>query len=196
MTSVPTPITANGRISLSYKTGPLPAHNVRFRCEISNPTGAGPYNLNLVGGGTLLWTTAVGYVDALIGALFNAATVWNDYTLDYYLAPNYIPLANVASAAVGTDATANQTATENTITYRDNDNKLIKLVLLECSFPAPQKVSVFSGGGLSAFVNDFANTTSGHIGSWFQGRDGEPPKRPLAITVTLSRKLRRAYGLA
>jgi hypothetical protein len=192
---MPTTIVPNGEVQLSYTVASL-VHVHRIRCQLNNPAGPSPYLLDLQGGGTINWMTAVIQVDVLIQAFFSAATIFGQWVLYERVGTNYIPLSSVASTAVGANAGADQAAGQMTLSFRNANNKLDKFVYMEDSFLAPAKYQSGTFGGANSMIASILDTSAGHIGSWALGRDGTVPTRILANVISLNRKIRRRRGLA
>lgn len=192
--SGPTPIVPNGEVRLDYTVASL-VHQVRMRCSINNPAGPSPYLLDLFGGGTINWATAVHQFDALVSAFYHSDVAFGSWTLYQRVGTNYVPLDGASSTAAGTNTGDNQAAGQMTLTAKNAANLLDKFVFLESSFLPPQKVTSYPYGGAGTFMDDWINTASGHLGSWVLGRNGQPATRLLANVVTLNRKIRRRRGL-
>ena len=190
-----TPIVPNGEVALEYTVASL-VHRLRIRCSLNNPAGPSPYLLDIFGGGTINWMTAVAQFDAIVGSFYSSATIFGQWFLYYRVGTNYIPTSSTASTATGSNAGADQAAGQMTLSFRDSGNHLDKYVFMESAFLAPAKYTSGTFGGANAMIASILDTSAGHIGSWAQGRSGLPPFRVLANVVSLNRKIRRRRNLA
>lgn len=190
-----TPITANGRIALSYTINGL-THVTRMRCRIQNPTGPAPYLLFLQSGGTAAWGPLAKEFDPFLSPYYSAATAFGNYTLYSYSGGSYVPVDSVASAAVGTNTSPDQSCGQVTLFMRDATQKAMKLDLFESSFLPPFRVTGAGLGAFATFMADMENPTATHIGDWMVGRDSNPASRSISAVGTLNLRIRRRRGLA
>src|SRR5271165_3667087 len=101
----------NGIVELVYTVAGL-THKMRFRCQISNPSGPAPYLLVARSGGTIDWGTATTELAAPIGALYSSATVFGNWVLSTQASGIYTPIDSVASSIVGTNSGADEACGE------------------------------------------------------------------------------------
>jgi len=195
MPTMPTPISANGRLTLDYTiTGEV--HHFRVRVSINNLGGPSPYLFDQQLGGTIQGDTATAQMDTLISPFWDPTVSFGQWLLEKYDSGAYIPLDSWVSTAVGSHAAGVVTAEQSTFTFKDVDNQFMKFLMFEQSFVPPARETSFTSGTLAAFVNDMINPAAGHLGSWVRGRGNEVPFRVVSLVTTLNRKLRRRRGVA
>ena len=195
MTSSPTPITANGRLLLSYTLNGL-AHKTEVRCSINNPAGPSPYLLDQILGGTVDAHAAAAQYDALISPYYNTATVFGAWTLYLRSGTLYVPLDSWASTAVGTGTSGALDGAQLTWFFRDPNQKPLKIIWIEGDFAVPQKILAFTSGPGKNFVDSMLSPASGNLGSWVRARNNTPPGRFVSYVTSLNRKIRRLRGVA
>lgn len=189
------PIVANGQIDIVYVVG-LTEHVAQWRCVIDNPAGGGPYNVNVLGGGSIPWTDAVDQAVALLVDLFHTSTAISEARLQHYDDGIYITLDNYSVGESGTQSAASQPTSQQTYTFKDTTNKLVKVVLLGGVEVPPYRDNYAQlNAAQQALVDDLLDGTAGKLGAWFTGRSENQLRRFIAVTVSINKKLQRKLGL-
>lgn len=146
-------------------------------------------------GGTVLWTTMVNDLLALVDDFYGISTTFDVATLftQESATADPIPRASVALAVVG-DIPAPQwdKAVQFSITARTTNFGLAKLVMMDAdSFDDWDKiVALAAAPAVQALFNEWADPTNG-----WSAQDNGRPATFLQATKTLNEKLRRSYRM-
>lgn len=189
-----TPISVDGQIDIHYTQGTVD-HILQLRCEITTAGMTPPFNLLSVSSGTILWTDAVDDLVPLLQPLMKTTTVINQAVLQRYDAGTYILLDSYSIGLAGTSTAAANPAAQETFTFRDLANKLVKVVLLGGVQVPPQHL--FYAGLSTAqknFVDSILANTAGTIGDWMLGRGGNDVRRFIAWTCSINKRWQRELG--
>jgi len=145
-------------------------------------------------GGSINWRDML---DALVGSMleqfpatvvFGVATLWRQPTAEDL--PIFVDSYNVDQT--GTDASPGEAkATQMTITARDSNGAIAKLVLLDfASNNIWAKFTTVAGAAVAALWTEWTDPSNG-----WSSRKNARPNTFIAATRTLNEKLRRAYRL-
>lgn len=192
-----TPIAPNGQLDFHYIVTGY-EHVCQVRAEIVDPTATPPnVYLETVGGGSRLWTTCADEFLLIMKTFYNTTVTFPQVVLQHYVAGAYVEIDTYATAVAGTSASVSQLAQQNTMTWKDQLNDLIKLVFLE-GFHVPPTHNPLSASGapFTTLNTSMLTKTATNLGFWVQGRSGYPANRGLFRTLGYNKKLLRKRGLA
>lgn len=195
------PTTGIGRITIPYTVSSL-VHECRM--YVKNPTlAASVWNIDIRPdvGGVADWSLAAqGLADAISWILPTGVTA-GSAILEELSGTGWLP-RDTASVTLtnlsGTGATASQT----TLTLRDENFTRPKIVVMEGNTLGPTKVSSPTGGNAAydSFIDAFLGSSSVAQRPWFfmvnQHEFFLLDDAFVSATITYNRKLRRARGLA
>lgn len=184
---------APGFIQLEYTsnfgphTAELPVNNV----NIASPDGL-LSTIDTWDAGTIVWTDMVDEMVDLLGdrmpsdVTYNTATLWSQPTPDDL--PTFVAAYELGVA--GTVAVPGYTkAVQETITARDTDGYVAKLVLLDmASTNNFDKQVTITAAGITDLWAAWSNTSNG-----WASRNGKRPATFIKATRTLNESLRRRY---
>lgn len=190
-----------GRISIPYTVNSL-THVLRM--YVSNPTLSGAdwvVDLHPSIGGTSVWTTAAqGLADAF-SYIQDGGAAPGTALLEEYASTGWLPRDTASVTLTNKTGTAVLTS-QCTLTLRATDYTRPKIVVMEGTLAAPQKITSPTGGSAAAdsFIDPFLGSSSvvGRPWAFMTTMHGAflLSASFVSATVTLNRKLRRARGLA
>jgi hypothetical protein len=197
-TSGPTPILATARLSLTMIAQGF-THHMRLRCNTAGFVG-GTWLIAQSSGSTIAVQDAADMVFALLGPLYKSTQAsFPGWQLDAYASGAYNPLATGATAVVPSDTSVGQIAQQATFTFRDDNFKKVRLIMLEGRVTPAAKYSYAElGGAYLDLVNSILDESDAGIGSWFCGR-GDAPVNTLSflsLVTSYNKSLRRKRGLS
>jgi hypothetical protein len=192
-----TPISPNGQLDFHYLVSGR-EHVTQLRANINNPGAApGGFLLDTAGGGTIGFTAAADMYILLAKTLLAATSSFVQVVLQEYSGGAYVEKDTYTVSVAGTSGASPILGNQATWTYKSPLNHVVKVVILEGTFTLPQHTPMAAlTGVLLTFANDLKNPAAGHVGNWFQGREGYPPSRGLFLTVGLNKQLLRKRNLA
>lgn len=190
-----TPISVDGQIDIHYTVATIP-HVAQWRCEIVTPGLTPPFTILSKSSGSILWTDGVDdAVDVLRPILASDATI-NNAVLQRYNAGVYEQIDTYSIGLAGTGAAAHKNAEQETYTFKDLGNKLVKVVLQEGMNTPPDKIQYANlGAAYKTFVDDVLSNSAGTIGDWFLGRGGNDVIRFLNLTISINKYVQRKRNL-
>ena len=195
------PTTGIGRITIPYTVSSL-THMCRM--YVKNPAlAAGTWNIDIRPdiGGVADWALAAqGLADAISFILATGVTV-GTALLEELSGTGWLP-RDTATVTLPNLSGTGATASQATLTLRDENFTRPKIVVMEVNNLGPIKISTPLGGGANfdGFIDAFLGSSSVAQRPWFfmvnQHENFLLDTPFVSTTITYNRKLRRARGLA
>jgi hypothetical protein len=185
-------------MTMNYTSNGIP-HKIRVRANYGTAL-LGGYYIALNGGGNISPQDAADQWFTLLAPLYkNGQATLDGWVLDKYDAGAYFPIDSGSTAVAPSDTSNTQIAQQVTLTFRDENFKKVRFMLMECRVtPAAKYPYSALGGAFKDLVDSLLAESSGNLGSWVCGRGDTPGSTFsfLSLVSTYNRKLRRRRGLA
>jgi len=191
----PTPNVNTHLLQIKYVISGM-THKLQFHCQATEADGFF-YLIDPLGGENTLWTYWLGQVTtALEGALPVGTTSagaslfeWVDGQLVLRDSSTWTCTPGAATVILANGMVA---------TWRDVDNKLVRITLLETGFGGPVKYTNagdIPAGGMHDFIEAMDNHDAGEIGRYWLSRAGNHAHAFISCISDTNEKLRRIRGL-
>lgn len=193
----PTPYTPNGQLDIILVVSGL-THRIQLPVDITGSPGSyavvnrQPLGSNQSGGyvGQLFWDKAK--------ALYAGSVAAPEWELQAYDSGAFTPVDGGTLSGAGTNGGSPGLGWASTLTFRDDTQHLIRLVLPEnCTSVLVKAQYSGLGADVKALIDQYVVSTVGaDVRDFVVSRADESPNRFLWFTNTPNRKLRKARGLA
>lgn len=192
----PTPITATGKIRIQLNVQTL-THFIDFFCGIDLTST--PPKVFTLPGPSVSAQTICDWIWTTLSALYPSVVLTPTFVLYQKVGGGYIPVdSGTGTGGPGTNTNPSALTTLLTFTFRDGNNKLVRVGVPESSYSAPGREGVNATPTQFAnFIASILNGAAGNIGGFMQSRDAQPLPfgRALLWTNSLSRHTRKRRGL-
>jgi len=191
----PTPYTAPHQLDIEYV---FSGFTHKLQIPVSAVDSGGTYYLERFTLADRLLTDCVADFVLLFKPLFAATCNIARAVLQANLGGIFIPLATVPIGVVGTGAGSNIVASQATVTLRDTDYKIARLMWFESRYSAPNKAPYPTGdANLDPFLEDIivGGVSANPMHEWWRSRGNRQIQSASYFTATFNRKLRRHRGV-
>jgi len=192
-----TGIAATGLLRLNYEVDNLP-HQIDFFANVDEISVGNWRILPNVGAVTQPTGGTVGQIFwDLVRPLYPAAVLAPSWTLFQRIVNIYVPRASGSLTGVGTAATAYQTAGQATLTFRNDQQVLMRVQLMETVLGYPDSRPLpTSEANIAALTTSYTdNPDDTNLSSFITARDGNAGFFARYFSSDINQKVRRARGV-